>query len=139
MSYQLNKSHLLICIVAALVITAGFIIHHLLGLPFGLFTMALWVSLVIVIFYVVGHIARAILIGGVFTPEETTELTEEESEEEAELEGEELPEGMMEYSTVEAPLVENEHEQFYPVEDDFSNHEPTAEELMESLAMGDVS
>ncbi|MCL2216054.1 MAG: hypothetical protein FWB91_03430 [Defluviitaleaceae bacterium] len=133
MSYQLNKSHLLICILAALVITAGFIIHYLVGSPFPLFNMALWVSLVIVIFYFVGHIARAILIHNVFAPAEIEELIDEELELEV---GEEVPDVVMEYTPVEPPVTEQDLVAF---ESDEIYHEPTAEELMDRIALGDVS
>ncbi|MCL1884545.1 MAG: hypothetical protein FWF81_12450 [Defluviitaleaceae bacterium] len=68
MSYQLNKSHLIISILAALVLAAGFVWHRIFGPPFNLFTMAMWVSSAIVMFYVIGHIARNILINKVFLP-----------------------------------------------------------------------
>jgi hypothetical protein len=67
-SYQLNKVHLLICIFAGLILAGGFVWHLFFGLSFRLFTMALWVSLAIVMFYFVGHVARSILINKVFVP-----------------------------------------------------------------------
>ncbi|MCL2840396.1 MAG: hypothetical protein FWE05_06445 [Defluviitaleaceae bacterium] len=145
MPYQLNKSHLLICIIAALVITAGFVIHHLLGLPFGLFTMALWISLVIVGFYIVGHVARAILINSVFAPTETAELIDDGIPLETDMNFEEdipAPEGVMAY----VPIQENQEQFINHYEDsenveeeELNTNEPTADELMESLAMGDIS
>ena len=141
MSYQLNKSHLIICIVAALVITAGVVIHYLMGNPFTYFNMALWVSLIIVIFYFVGHIARHFLISSVFVLPEEEGLLDGEMESEAEMEvTEEALEGVMEYSSVEPEMIE--YELTGDTFDDTDNEmysEPTADELMERLAMGDVS
>ncbi|MCL2386290.1 MAG: hypothetical protein FWC89_01955 [Defluviitaleaceae bacterium] len=68
MSYQLNRAHLLICIFAALVVTGGFVWHLLFGLPSTLAFMAWWVSVAIVLFYVIGQFARSILIKQVFVP-----------------------------------------------------------------------
>jgi hypothetical protein len=66
MSYQLNRSHLLICIFAGIVITSGFVWHLFFSRPFSLFAMALWVCAVIVLFYFIGHFARSILIKHVY-------------------------------------------------------------------------
>ena len=66
MSYQLNKSHLLICIFAGVVLAGGFVWQIFFSFPHPLFGMAMWVSLGIVIFYVIGYIARYILINSVF-------------------------------------------------------------------------
>jgi len=63
---RLNKVHIILCILAAFVLTAGFLINRLLGYPFAEFTMALWVSLVIVVFYIFGLIVRQFLISSVF-------------------------------------------------------------------------
>jgi len=60
--------HLLICIFAGLVLASGFVWHLFFGLAFNLFTMALWVSSGIIMFYFVGQIARSILIKKVFVP-----------------------------------------------------------------------
>ena len=80
MSYQLNKSHLIISILAAAVITIGFVGHYLMGSPFGYFTMLLWVCAVIIVFYLIGHVARYILVCDVFVPKEETALEEIEGE-----------------------------------------------------------
>jgi len=138
MPYQLNKSHLIICILAALVITAGFVIHHLMGSPFGLFTMALWVSTIIVIFYFIGHIARHILISGVFVlPEE--ELLEEENMEMED--SEEMPEGVMEYAAVEPTMVEQEliMDDTFETMDDRMYSESVTDDLIENVALSDAS
>ncbi|MCL1844016.1 MAG: hypothetical protein FWF79_09400 [Defluviitaleaceae bacterium] len=68
MSYQLNRVHLLICIFAALVLTAGFVWHIFFSMPYSLFTMALWVSSAIVLFWCIGHFIRSFLIKEVFVP-----------------------------------------------------------------------
>lgn len=127
MSYQLNKLHLLICILAAFTITAGFIIHNLLGNPFGLFTMVLWVCSVIVVFYFIGHMARGYLINSVFVQKEE-ELIEVESEIENEFTELETPE----------EIAENTME----FSDDFTNYEDETFELeedLETIALGEVS
>jgi len=79
MSYQLNKAHLLICIFAGLVLTGGFVWLIFFGAPFPLFTMAMWVSAGIIIFYVIGQFARSILVTDIFPPpeEEEEELEED--------------------------------------------------------------
>jgi hypothetical protein len=68
MSYQLNRAHLLICIFAGLVLCGGFVWHIFFRPSFTLFTMALWVSSAIVLFYFVGKIVRSYLISEVFVP-----------------------------------------------------------------------
>jgi hypothetical protein len=78
MSYQLNKAHLLICIFAGLVLTGGFVWLLFFGSPFPLFSMAMWVSASIVVFYVVGHFARSILIRDVFVPEDEYDFSQDE-------------------------------------------------------------
>ena len=100
MSHRLNKSHLIICVIAALVIVVGIVVHYRLdGLAFpnnsnnsDYFVMALWVSLVIVVFYIVGHIARYVLLTGVYPPQEEMP---EEAVTELEL-ADEMPMGIME-------------------------------------------
>ncbi|MCL2048943.1 MAG: hypothetical protein FWG87_09465 [Defluviitaleaceae bacterium] len=100
MSYQLNRLHLLICVFAGLVLTVGFVWHLFFGLPFHLFTMALWVSFAIVFFYFVGHIVRSILISQVFnTGVVDYDLSEDEEYQKfmasLEAEGAEAPEGLL--------------------------------------------
>lgn len=71
MSERLNKVHLIICTIAAVIIAIGFIAVHVYDVTHGLFTMAMWVSISIVLFYFIGHMVRAFLINRVFTvPEE---------------------------------------------------------------------
>lgn len=65
-SFRLEKSHVIISIIAAACITAGFIFRILTGMPTGLFYMALWVSLGIFVFYCVGTFVRVALINQVF-------------------------------------------------------------------------
>ena len=128
MSYQLNKMHLIICIIAALTITAGFVIHSLLGSPFGLFTMALWVSLVIVCFYFLGHIARHILISRVFMEQEEEELdevTEDEFEEEI-------------FNAPENPELMTETDLTGYDDSEDGMFEEHAEEELDPVALGDV-
>lgn len=78
MSYQLNRVHLLICIFAGLVLAGGFVWLIFFGDAFPLFTMAMWVSAGIVLFYVIGQFARSILIQKVFVPEEEYDFANDE-------------------------------------------------------------
>ena len=66
MSERLNKAHLIICTIAAAVIAGGFVAQHVYDVSHGLFTMAMWVSIAIVLFYFIGHIVRSFLISKVF-------------------------------------------------------------------------
>ena len=77
MSYQLNRVHLLICIFAGIVLAAGFVWHIFFRLPHSLFTMALWVSSAIVLFYFIGHIIRSVLINQVFVPSEDYDFSDD--------------------------------------------------------------
>ena len=77
MSERLDKIHLVISTIAAAVIAIGFIVIHVYGATHGLLIFAMWVSLVIILFYFIGHLARAFLITKVFpTPDEESELEE---------------------------------------------------------------
>ena len=74
MSERLNKVHLVISTVAAAVVAIGFIVIHIYGETHGLLLMAMWVSIAIILFYFVGHLARAFLITKVFViPDEDGE------------------------------------------------------------------
>lgn len=70
MSYRLNRIHIIICILAATVLAAGFVWHLVIGIPSSLFTFAMWISGAIIVFYIIGTFVRAILIKKVFVPEE---------------------------------------------------------------------
>ena len=71
MSERLNKVHLVISTIAATIVAIGFIVIHVYGETHGLLLMAMWVSIAIILFYFVGHLARAFLITKVFViPEE---------------------------------------------------------------------
>ena len=76
--YQLNRAHLLICIFAGFVLTGGFVWHLFFDFPYTLFSMALWVSSAIVLFYFLGLIARSFLISQVFVPEEEYDFSQDE-------------------------------------------------------------
>ncbi|MCL2577419.1 MAG: hypothetical protein FWE27_05135 [Defluviitaleaceae bacterium] len=78
MSYQLNRVHLLICVFAALVLAGGFVWLIFFGDPFPLFTMAMWVSAGIIIFYIIGQFARSFLIAKVFVSEEEYDFSQDE-------------------------------------------------------------
>ena len=72
MSERLNKVHLVISTIAATVVAIGFIVIHVYGETHGLLLMAMWVSIAIILFYFVGHLARAFLITKVFViPDES--------------------------------------------------------------------
>ena len=77
----IEKLHLLICIFAAIVITAAFLIIRQ-GVP--LFESALWVSGTIVVFYFVGCAAKDFIVNRIFP-----EWLEEEKKEEDELDEDE--------------------------------------------------
>ena len=116
MSERLNKVHLIICTIAASIIAIGFIAVHVYDVTHGLFTMAMWVSISIVLFYFIGHMVRAFLITRVFTEEE------KEADEEVLdiLDVPEEDEGLM------VPHVEMPQEIMYPTEngDEYSEDEP---------------
>lgn len=78
MSYQLNRVHLLLCIFAGLMLAGGFVYLLFFGLPPTLFTMALWVSSGIVLFYCIGHFVRSFLIQKVFVPQEEYDFSQDE-------------------------------------------------------------
>ena len=79
MSERLNKVHLVISTVAAAVVAIGFIVIHVYGETHGLLLMAMWVSIAIILFYFVGHLARAFLITKVFVMPDENEDAEESS------------------------------------------------------------
>ena len=85
MSERLNKIHLIICTIAATIIAIGFIAVHVYDFSHGLFTMAMWVSITIVLFYFIGHLVRAFLINQVF--ELAVDDTPPDLEESGETEG----------------------------------------------------
>ena len=66
MSERLRKVHLIISTIAATIVAIGFIVIHVYGETHGLLLMAMWVSIAIVLFYFIGHMARAFLITSVF-------------------------------------------------------------------------
>jgi len=69
-SERLEKIHLVICTLAAFCLTVGFVIRAVIYAPTGfegLFSMAMWVSSGIIIFYCIGWIAKAFLVD-MFTP-----------------------------------------------------------------------
>jgi len=125
--------HLLICIIAALVFTVGFIVHELMGSPYGLFNMALWVSTVIVGFYFLGHITRSFLINRVFMQSTEEELLEAELEDaegidETEAAYGESPELMTDSNMIE-PAFDSLDDDFYSGNDN---------ELLESANNGNL-
>jgi len=70
MSERLEKSHLVICVLALMVIFGGFIIRtFLMGNPVGRWDMAVWGILAIVVFFCLGFIARAFLCDVFVKPE----------------------------------------------------------------------
>ena len=66
MSPRLNKSHLIVSVLAAAVILAGFVTQTLIGEASYPFRVAMWVSIAIVTFYFIGTIIRYYLISKVF-------------------------------------------------------------------------
>ena len=112
MSERLNKVHLVISSIAATVIAIGFIVIHVHGETHGLLLFAMWVSVAIILFYFIGHLARAFLVTKVFPlPEESVC---EELFEEGELEEEimvsvdmEMPEDTMMHAPEHEGLDEN--------------------------------
>ena len=80
MSERLNKVHLVISTIAATVVAIGFIVIHVYDETHGLLLMAMWVSIAIILFYFIGHMARAFLITKVFVmPDEEEEAETLES------------------------------------------------------------
>ena len=61
MPERLDKIHLMICITAAAAVTLACLIHDV-----SLFDMALWVSVAIMLFFVLGQVARHYLATQVF-------------------------------------------------------------------------
>ena len=100
MTYRLNRAHLLISVFAGLVFAGIFVYRLFFELPHHLFDMAMWISLAIVIFYVIGVFARSFLIQEVFVPEEEYDFSQDEEYlafmESLENDGEEI-------ETIEAP------------------------------------
>ena len=87
MSERLNKVHLIISSIAAAIVAVGFIVIHVYGETHGLLLMAMWVSIAIILFYFIGHLARAFLITKVFViPGEDEEEDASESSGEGESE-----------------------------------------------------
>ena len=78
MSYRLYKSHLLICIFAALMLTGGFVWQMFFSIPIPFIARIIWICSGIVIFYFIGHIARAILINDVFKRRDEYNFEEDE-------------------------------------------------------------
>jgi len=71
MSERLDKSHLVICVLAMIVLMAGFIIRtRFFDNPIGLFCMALWGSVAMVCFFCLGFISRAVLCDVFVIPKE---------------------------------------------------------------------
>ena len=111
MSERLNKVHLVISTIAATIVAIGFIVIHVYGETHGLLLMAMWVSIAIILFYFVGHLARAFLITKVFViPDESEDGEAEESSGDEESEDElmvsvdmEMPEDTM----IHAPGLED--------------------------------
>lgn len=135
MSHRLNKSHLIICIIAALVIGVGIVVHYSMeSLPISedsnnYFVMALWVSLVIVIFYIVGHIARYVLVTGVYPPE----VLDEAGGDVVELElADDMPMGVMEPVELTEIMVEHDDDDF---DADIMYDEHMEGDLIENIAL----
>ena len=137
MSYQLNKIHLIICILAALSITIGFIIRMVVGVPFGLFTMAFLVSCTIVVFYCLGHIARSFLISQVFPPppEGELELLADEMELISEADTDTLMMEPMQESNF-TDFADSAEDSFMDADDDF-NDSMLDDTMLEPLAVGE--
>ena len=81
MSERLNKVHLIICTIAATVVAIGFIVIHVYDETHGLLLMAMWVSIAIVLFYFIGHMARAFLINRVFVEADESVAENDEKDE----------------------------------------------------------
>ena len=116
MSGFLEKLHLYVCIIAAIVMS---VVCILIGAP--LYQMAAWVSLTIVVFYVIGQFVRYFLVTNVFPPQEVLmeELEEqaEEAEDEEALEDEEEDEALYDDDEEDEALYADEETE--PVEDPF--------------------
>ncbi|MCL1878794.1 MAG: hypothetical protein FWF80_08040 [Defluviitaleaceae bacterium] len=78
MTYQINRMHLLICILAGTVISGGFVWFIFFDLPRTLFHMAFWVSLAIVVFYFIGCFVRGYLLANVFLEDKGYNFEEDE-------------------------------------------------------------
>ena len=70
MSERVEKSHLIIALIGTLTVLGGFIVRWHIGNPLGIFEMALWGSVVLVAFYILGRIARAFLMDIFKAPKE---------------------------------------------------------------------
>ena len=89
MSERLNKVHLIISTIAATVVAFGFIVIHVYGVTHGWFLAAMWVNIAIILFYFIGHVARAFMITKVFPiSEEGEDEDDEEFTEDSESEDE---------------------------------------------------
>jgi hypothetical protein len=78
MTYRLNRVHLLITAFAGVVLSGGFVYHRFFAMPHTLFSMALWVSSGLVLFYCIGFFARAYLIQNVFVPPPEYDFSQDE-------------------------------------------------------------
>lgn len=109
-SERLEKIHLIICTLVAFCLTVGFVVQAVLYAPTGfegLFTMAIWVSSSIVIFYFIGWVARALLIN-IVTPAEIAmvekdELTDEFVEEPVDMDANMYNDTIFSESMIESP------------------------------------
>ena len=124
MSERLNKVHLVISTIAAAVVAIGFIVIHVHTETHGLLLFAMWVSIAIILFYFIGHLARAFLITKVFPiPDESEEDEIDELFGEGETEDEimvsvdmEMPEDTM----MHAPVIDDDEDAYEEVLDDES-------------------
>jgi len=121
LSPRLNKSHLIISILAAVVILAGFVAQTLIGDASYPFRVAMWVSIAIVVFYFIGTIIRYYLISQVFMIDlEPVEIDVEEQPEGETLETFDETGDIQEEMMFEAPIGGDEDP--FP-EPEFSNDE----------------
>ena len=89
MSERLNKVHLIISLIAAIVVAIGFILIHVYGVTHGWFLATMWVNIAIILFYLIGHVARAFLITKVFVmPDEDESDYDEDAFEDIETDDE---------------------------------------------------
>ncbi|MCL1846174.1 MAG: hypothetical protein FWF77_09755 [Defluviitaleaceae bacterium] len=80
MPYQINRVHLLICVLAGTVITGGFVWLIFFDLPHATFRMIFWINVTLVAFYFIGQFARSYLLANVFVPIEDGFNLEEDEE-----------------------------------------------------------
>ena len=97
-SWKLEKSHLIVCIIAAFAMTVGFVVRGVINAPTdwqsAAMAMAIWVSASIVIFYIVGIFVKAFLVNNVFALPEQENLEETDASAELNTEFmEEMPQG----------------------------------------------